>query len=121
MSEQSPENPFALMLDPAGVRAQVERSDQLTRLARHDCRPLERSVIRSATAEMAAFDSRIDRKTVYVPPVHDKPSAVPFARSHHDPGQREWPMRGSGGGEGAGRLETLKQALRKNMRRDRIE
>lgn len=35
-------NPFALLLDPSAVLAQVERSDRLNRLASRICRPLDK-------------------------------------------------------------------------------
>jgi hypothetical protein len=68
-------NPFALMTDPEAVRQWVERSDQLSKLSQRRCHPLDRAVIRSATAELAAFDSKIDRTTIYLPPEEDKSAA----------------------------------------------
>jgi len=73
-------NPFALMTDPAAVRETVERSDALRRLSQRQCHPLDRAVIRSATAELAAYDAKIDRTTVYLPPEEEK--AAPAARSY---------------------------------------
>jgi hypothetical protein len=64
-------NPFALMTDPASVREMVERSDALRRLAQRQCHPLDRAVIRSPSAELAAYDAKIDRTTVYLPPEED--------------------------------------------------
>jgi hypothetical protein len=69
-------NPFALMVDPAQVRQMVDRSDQLSKLSQRQCHPLDRTVIRCATAEIAAFDAKIDRTTVYLPPEEDKPVTV---------------------------------------------
>lgn len=69
-------NPFALMTDPASVRQMVEKSEQLSKLSQRHCHPLDRPVIRSASAELAAFDSKIDRTTIYLPPEEDKPSAL---------------------------------------------
>jgi hypothetical protein len=69
-------NPFALMVDPDRVRADVERSEQLTRLSQRRCHPLDRAVIRCASAEIAAYDAKIDRTTVYLPPDEAKPLAV---------------------------------------------
>jgi hypothetical protein len=68
-------NPFALMTDAAQVREMVEKSEALRRLANRQCHPLDRAVIRSASAELAAFDAKIDRTTIYLPPEEDKPVA----------------------------------------------
>jgi hypothetical protein len=62
------DNPFALMMDPAGVRQMIDRSEALSRLSQRQCHPLDRAVIRSASAELAAYDAKIDRTTVYLPP-----------------------------------------------------
>ncbi len=69
-------NPFALMTDPASVRATIDRSEALARLSQRQCHPLDRAVIRSASAELAAYDAKIDRTTVYLPPEEDKPATV---------------------------------------------
>ena len=69
-------NPFALMVDPAQVKQYVDSSEQLSRLSQRQCHPLDRPVIRCATAEIAAFDAKIDRTTIYLPPEEDKPAAV---------------------------------------------
>jgi hypothetical protein len=74
------DNPFALMMDPAAVRQRVDGSEELRRLSQRQCHPLDRAVIRSATAELAAYDAKIDRTTVYLPPEEDKQS--PVTRSH---------------------------------------
>ena len=66
-------NPFALMVDPARVRARVEGSEQLTGLRQRHCHPLDRAVIRCASAEIAAYDARIDRTTTYLPPEDEAP------------------------------------------------
>ena len=73
-------NPFALMTDPQAVRQMVERSEALARLSQRQCHPLDRAVIRSASAELAAYDAKIDRTTVYLPPEEDK--AAPVARAY---------------------------------------
>ena len=72
-------NPFALMMDPAAVRAVIEQSEELGRLSQRQCHPLDRAVIRSASAELAAYDAKIDRTTVYLPPEEEK--AAPLTRS----------------------------------------
>lgn len=61
-------NPFALMVEPERVRAAVDRSPSLNRLKQKMCHPLDRAVIHSPSAELAAYDSKIDRKTKYVAP-----------------------------------------------------
>jgi len=68
-------NPFALMTDPGSVRQMVDQSESLRRLSQRQCHPLDRAVIRSASAELAAYDAKIDRTTIYLPPEDDKPSA----------------------------------------------
>ena len=73
-------NPFALMVDPAEVKQYVERSEQLSQLSHRQCHPLDRAVIRCASAEIAAFDAKIDRTTIYLPPEEDKDA--PVARSY---------------------------------------
>jgi hypothetical protein len=73
-------NPFALMTDPAAVREMVDRSEALQRLSQRQCHPLDRAVIRSASAELAAYDAKIDRTTVYLPPEEEK--AQPVARGY---------------------------------------
>ena len=76
-------NPFALMVDPAQVRAHIERSEELTKLSLRQCQPLDRAVIRCASAEIAAFDAKIDRTTIYLPPEEEKSPAItrPYAQS----------------------------------------
>ncbi len=77
-TDTSATNPFALMTDPDAVREVIERSDQLSKLSQRRCHPLDRAVIRSASAELAAFDSKIDRTTIYLPPEEDK--SLAYAR-----------------------------------------
>ncbi|MBC7602874.1 MAG: hypothetical protein H7255_09475 [Ramlibacter sp.] len=72
-TEMLANNPFALMMDPAAVRAVIDQSEELGRLSQRQCHPLDRAVIRSATAELAAYDAKIDRTTVYLPPDEDQP------------------------------------------------
>jgi hypothetical protein len=71
-------NPFALMLEPTAVREMIEKSEQLAALSQRQCHPLDRAVIRSASAELAAYDSKIDRTTIYLPPEEDK--SAPLTR-----------------------------------------
>jgi len=72
-------NPFALIMDPAAVRQMIDESEQLSQLSQRQCHPLDKAVIRSATAELAAYDAKIDRTTIYLPPEEDK--AQPLVRS----------------------------------------
>jgi hypothetical protein len=69
-------NPFALMTDPGSVRQMIESSESLRRLSQRQCHPLDKAVIRSASAELAAYDAKIDRTTIYLPPEEDKPSSA---------------------------------------------
>ncbi len=71
-------NPFALMMDPGQVRQMVDRSEALRNLSQRKCHPLDKAFIRSATAELAAYDAKIDRTTVYLPPEED---AAPVTRA----------------------------------------
>lgn len=75
-TETAAGNPFALMTDPGTVRQLVEQSESLSRLSQRRCHPLDRAVIRSASAELAAYDAKIDRTTIYLPPEEDKPAPV---------------------------------------------
>lgn len=62
-------NPFMLMLNPEVVLAAVEKSERLSQLNRHLCRPLDRPVLPKADAPADAaaavgdddtsFDDRI--------------------------------------------------------------
>ena len=70
------DNPFALMTDPGRVRQMIDQSETLGRLSQRQCRPLDKAVIRSASAELAAYDSKIDRTTVYLPPEEEKSRAL---------------------------------------------
>jgi hypothetical protein len=59
----------------------IDRSEALSRLSQRQCHPLDRAVIRSPSAELAAYDAKIDRTTVYLPP--DEKSS-PVVRSFSD-------------------------------------
>jgi hypothetical protein len=80
MTTATAANPFALMVDPAQVRQMVDSSEQLSKLSQRQCHPLDRAVIRCASAEIAAYDAKIDRTTVYLPPEEDK--ATPVVRTY---------------------------------------
>jgi hypothetical protein len=71
-AETAAGNPFALMTDPGTVRQMIEKSESLGRLSHRNCQPLDRAVIRSASAELAAYDAKIDRTTVYLPPEEER-------------------------------------------------
>jgi hypothetical protein len=77
-------NPFALMMDPEAVREMIDKSEQLSRLSQRQCHPLDRAVIRSASAELAAYDSKIDRTTIYLPP-EEEGKAAPVTRAYSRP------------------------------------
>ena len=70
------DNPFVLMTDPGRVRQMIDESESLSRLSQRRCHPLDKAVIRSASAELAAYDAKIDRTTIYLPPEEDKPATV---------------------------------------------
>ena len=57
-------NPFALMIDPQAVVAQMERSERLEMLQRRVCRPLDRPLLPgkgdAEGGEQAAFDQEVD-------------------------------------------------------------
>lgn len=47
------QNPFALLLNPAAVLAEVERSGRLNRLTSRICRPLDKPVLGAPADEPA--------------------------------------------------------------------
>lgn len=51
---QTVSNPFALLLDPSAVLAQVERSERLNRLSSRICRPLDKPAPGTAPEEKSA-------------------------------------------------------------------
>ena len=53
---QPVENPFALLLNPADVVAQMERSERLRRLKSRVCRPLDKPLIPCAADGEAQAD-----------------------------------------------------------------
>lgn len=63
-------NPFALMLDPQSVIAQIERSERLEGLHRRVCRPLDKPLLGGAAesadeaTDSAAPDDAIDAEQV---------------------------------------------------------
>jgi hypothetical protein len=76
-------NPFALMMDPERITQAIAKSESLRRLSQRECRPLDKPVIRSKSAEIAAFDSKIDRHTVYLAPGEETPAVLPRRGSTH--------------------------------------
>ncbi len=53
-------NPFMLMLNPEVVLAAVEKSERLSQLNRHLCRPLDRPVLPGTAQPDAAADAADD-------------------------------------------------------------
>lgn len=54
-------NPFALLLDPASVLQQVERSERLARLHSRVCRPLDKAILPVLVGpEREAFDLAVE-------------------------------------------------------------
>lgn len=49
-------NPFALMLDPQAVIAQMERSERLGHLQRRICRPLDKPLLGFAAEDASDAD-----------------------------------------------------------------
>lgn len=50
------QNPFALLLNPAGVLAEIERSGRLNRLTSRICRPLDKPTPGAPTEEASTLD-----------------------------------------------------------------
>lgn len=50
-------NPFALMIDPQAVLAQIAHSERLERLHRRVCRPLDRPLLAHVGADDAELDT----------------------------------------------------------------
>lgn len=65
------QNPFMLMLQPEAVLAAIEKSERLSRLNRHLCRPLDRPVIppNKQAAAAAAVNESDDDDSTPEPPV----------------------------------------------------
>ncbi len=55
-SAQLAQNPFALLLNPAAVLAEVERSDRLNRLVSRICRPLDKPGVGAAPEEQPTVE-----------------------------------------------------------------
>jgi hypothetical protein len=56
-SAQPVANPFALLLDPAAVVAEMERSERLNRLSSRICRPLDKPHPAAPVGERAGGES----------------------------------------------------------------
>ena len=54
------DNPFALMIAPEMVFAQIERSERLARLQSTICRPLDKPRPEKPVVELKAFDDEIE-------------------------------------------------------------
>lgn len=50
------QNPFALLLNPAGVLAEIERSGRLSRLTSRICRPLDKPTPGAPAEEASTLD-----------------------------------------------------------------
>lgn len=59
MQAQSIANPFALLLDPASVVAQMEGSERLNRLSSRICRPLDKPHPSEAQGDKRVDDSAL--------------------------------------------------------------
>lgn len=53
-------NPFALMLDPQAVIAQMERSERLGHLQRRICRPLDKPLLGFAVEDASDADGSVE-------------------------------------------------------------
>ena len=56
-------NPFALMLDPQAVIAQIERSERLECLRRRICRPLDKPLFGGLADDGSESDGIADRNS----------------------------------------------------------
>ena len=56
-------NPFALMLDPQAVIAQIERSERLEHLQRRICRPLDKPLLAGLAEDDSESDWMADRNS----------------------------------------------------------
>ena len=72
-------NPFALMLDPQAVIAQIERSGRLARLQRRVCRPLDKPLLGGLAEDDSASDGMSDRNS-------DQAAEAGFDRSFEQTG-----------------------------------
>jgi hypothetical protein len=57
-------NPFLLMISPEVVLAAVEKSERLSQLNRHLCRPLDRPTPSTAARPGSPLDDAIDAEPV---------------------------------------------------------
>lgn len=57
-------NPFLLMLNPEVVLAAMEKSEHLSQLNRHLCRPLDKAAPAAAGARAAQAEVEIDQDDV---------------------------------------------------------
>ena len=56
----SARNPFMLMINPEVVLAAVEKSERLSQLNRHLCRPLDRPAPAGSKATVPGSDEEVD-------------------------------------------------------------
>lgn len=70
MSQHAPaHNPFMLMLNPEIVLAAIEKSERLSQLNRHLCRPLDRPAPTGAKAAAAEMEDNSDDLPLAADPV----------------------------------------------------
>ncbi|OWQ92112.1 hypothetical protein CDN99_07100 [Roseateles aquatilis] len=71
-------NPFAMLLDPAGVAHEVACSERLARLRSRVYRPLDKPLIaRRGAADQSSYDDMIDASELSeedLPPLDDEPA-----------------------------------------------
>ncbi len=60
-TNQLSSNPFVLMTHPEVVLQAVEKSESLARLQGQVFRPLDKPILGSTSADVAAYDRRIDQ------------------------------------------------------------
>jgi hypothetical protein len=69
---------FAMLFDPALVRAVAERAAQWN-LPRHVCRPLDRYAGSRVNADLAAFDAAVECAPVTEEEMRDEPACATSA------------------------------------------
>jgi len=76
-------NPFAMLIDPAGVAEEVARSERLQRLRSRVYRPLDKPLIAHRdAADVASFDEAIDGAELAeadLLPLEGEDAALPLA------------------------------------------
>lgn len=70
-SAQPVVNPFALLLDPAAVVAEMERSERLNRLTSRICRPLDKAHPAAPVGDKAGGESATVKADAHASPLMD--------------------------------------------------